>query len=199
MTQTLILASGSRHRQALLRQAGIEAMADPSTLDERLVEAPLKDSGATPDEVALVLAEAKAVDVSERHPGALVIGADQVLSVGDEVLHKPADMEGARRTLLKLSGRTHHLDSAVVLAKDGEAVWRHVSRASITFRELSPPEIGRYLAVAGDGVLTSVGAYQVEGLGIRLMSHIEGDLFTIIGLPMLPLLAELRSRGAIDG
>ena len=194
----LILASGSRHRQALLRQAGIEAEADPSTLDERLVEAPLKESGATPEDVALVLAEAKAVDVSERRPGALVIGADQVLSVGDEVLHKPADMEAARRTLLKLSGRTHHLDSAVVLARDGEAVWRHVSRASITFRTLTPPEIGRYLAAAGEVVLTSVGAYQVEGRGLQLMERIEGDLFTIIGLPMLPLIAELRARGALD-
>jgi septum formation protein len=198
MTRDLVLASGSRHRQALLMQAGIRAEADPSTLDERLVEAPLKESGATPDEVALVLAEAKAVDVSERRPGALVIGADQVLSVGDEILHKPADMEAARRTLLKLSGRTHHLDSAVVLAEGGAAVWRHVSRASITFRDLTPAEIGRYLAAAGDGVLTSVGAYQVEGRGLQLMERIEGDLFTIIGLPMLPLIRELRARGALD-
>lgn len=198
MNRDLVLASGSRHRQALLMQAGITAEADPSTLDERLVEAPLTDSGATPDEVALVLAEAKAADVSERRPGALVIGADQVLSIGDEVLHKPADMEAARRTLLKLSGRTHHLDSAVVLAEGGTAVWRHVSRASITFRDLAPAEIGRYLAAAGDGVLTSVGAYQVEGRGLQLMERIEGDLFTIIGLPMLPLIRELRARGALD-
>ncbi|WP_061937950.1 Maf-like protein [Aureimonas sp. AU22] len=194
----LVLASGSRHRQALLAAAGIDAQSDPSTLDERLVEAPLKETGATPDEVALVLAEAKAVDVSERRPGMLVIGADQVLSVDDEILHKPADMEAARRTLLKLSGRTHHLDSAVVLARDGEAVWRHVSRASITFRTLTPAEIGRYLAAAGDAVLTSVGAYQVEGRGLQLMERIEGDLFTVIGLPMLPLIAELRARGALD-
>lgn len=194
----LVLASGSRHRQALLAAAGIDAQSDPSTLDERLVEAPLKETGATPDEVALVLAEAKAVDVSERRPGMLVIGADQVLSVGDEILHKPADMEAARRTLLKLSGRTHHLDSAVVLARDGEAVWRHVSRASITFRTLTPAEIGRYLAAAGDAVLTSVGAYQVEGRGLQLMERIKGDLFTVIGLPMLPLIAELRARGALD-
>lgn len=194
----LVLASGSRHRQALLAAAGIDAQSDPSTLDERLVEAPLKETGATPDEVALVLAEAKAVNVSERRPDVLVIGADQVLSVGDEILHKPADMEAARRTLLKLSGRTHHLDSAVVLARDGEAVWRHVSRASITFRTLTPAEIGRYLAAAGDAVLTSVGAYQVEGRGLQLMERIEGDLFTVIGLPMLPLIAELRARGALD-
>ncbi len=198
MTPPLVLASGSVHRRELLGNAGLDFAVDPSTLDERALEAPLERSGASPGDVALILAEAKASEVSERHPGALVIGADQTLSLGDERFHKPSDMEAARRTLLKLSGRTHVLSSAVALALNGETVWRHLDEARVTFRDLSPAAIGRYLAEAGDGVLSSVGAYQVEGKGIRLMERIEGDVFTIIGLPVLPLLAELRRRGAVD-
>jgi septum formation protein len=195
----LVLASGSVHRRKLLLDAGLEFDVVPSTLDERALEAPLKDSGAGPEDVAEILAEAKAVDVSEKHPDAFVIGADQTLSLGPDVFHKPADMEEARRTLLALSGQTHRLNSAVVIARDGEAVWRHVGVASLTMRDLSPEFIGHYLAAAGEGVLTSVGAYQIEGRGIQLMERIEGDLFTIVGLPLLPLLAELRRLGAIEG
>ena len=196
---SLILASGSAHRRALLENAGIAVSVEVARLDERALEAPLQDSGASPEDVALVLAEAKAVDVSERHPGALVIGADQTLSLGDRVFHKPADMEGARRTLLALSGETHRLNSAVVLAKDGVVVWRHVGVAEMTMRALDPGYIGRYLAHAGDKVLSSVGAYQIEAEGIHLMERIGGDLFTIIGLPLLPLLSALRAQGEIDG
>src|SRR5690606_26180119 len=141
----------------------------------------------------------KAVDVSEREPGALVIGADQTLSLGDEVFHKPADMEGARRHLLKLSGRTHQLNSAVVIARDGEVIWRHVGVARLTMRDLDPGFIGRHLSSVGEKARSSVGAYQIEGEGIQLFEKIEGDTFTIVGLPLLPLLAELRSLGAIDG
>ena len=165
----IVLASGSVHRRLLLRNAGLAFDVDPSTLDERALEAPLAEAGIGPEDVALVLAEAKAVDVSERHPGALVIGADQTLSLGDEVFHKPADMEAARRTLLKLSGRTHRLNSAVVLAVDGVAVWRDVGVAHLAMRHLSPAFVGRYLAGAGATVLGSVGAYQSEGPGIQLM------------------------------
>ena len=196
---SLILASGSAHRRTLLENAGIAVSVEVARLDERALEAPLQDSGVSPEDVALVLAEAKAVDVSERHPGALVIGADQTLSLGDRVFHKPADMEEARRTLLALSGETHRLNSAVVLAKDGAAVWRHVGVAEMTMRALDPGFIGRYLARAGDKVLSSVGAYQIEAEGIHLMERIDGDLFTIIGLPLLPLLAALRAQGEIDG
>ena len=195
----IILASGSPHRRAMLENAGISFAVEVSTLDERAIEAPLQESGVGPEDVALVLAEAKAVDVSGRHPGALVIGADQTLSLGDRVFHKPADMEDARRTLLALSGQTHRLNSAVVLAQDGVAVWRHVGVAEMTMRALDPGFIGRHLARVGDKALGSVGAYQVEAEGIQLMERIDGDLFTIIGLPLLPLLAELRARGAIDG
>jgi septum formation protein len=195
----IILASGSPHRRTMLENAGISFAVEVSTLDERAIEAPLQESGVGPEDVALVLAEAKAVDVSGRHPGALVIGADQTLSLGDRVFHKPADMEDARRTLLALSGQTHRLNSAVVLAQDGVAVWRHVGVAEMTMRALAPGFIGRHLARVGDKALGSVGAYQVEAEGIQLMERIDGDLFTIIGLPLLPLLAELRARGAIDG
>ena len=168
-------------------------------IDERAVEAPIKSSGATPEEVAQVLAEAKALDVSARHPEALVIGSDQTLSLGDEIFHKPADMEGARRHLLRLSGRTHHLNSAIALAQGGETLWRHVDIASLTMRKLDPAFIGRHLARVGDKALSSVGAYQIEGEGIQLFQKIEGSFFTIVGLPLLPLLDELRQRGAIDG
>ncbi|MBZ9909891.1 Maf-like protein [Mesorhizobium sp. B2-3-14] len=199
MTEKIILASGSPFRKAMLVDAGVDIEAVPATLDERALEAPLQDSGASPEDVALVLAEAKATEVSERRPGALVLGCDQTLSLGDEVFHKPADMEGARRHLLALSGKTHQLNSAAVLVRDGKALWRHVGIASMTMRKLDPAFIGRHLARVGVKALSSVGAYQVEGEGIQLFEKIEGDHFTIVGLPLLPLLAELRALGAIDG
>lgn len=199
MAQEIILASGSPHRRALLRNAGLEFSVEKPDIDERAVEAALAGSGATPEDVAAVLAEAKAVAVSERHPDALVIGSDQTLSLGDELLHKVADMEAARRQLLRLSGRMHQLSSAVVLAGQGEAIWRHTSVAHMTMRKLDPAAIGRYLSDVGDAALGSVGCYQIEGRGIRLFEKIEGDFFTIVGLPLLPLLAALRDKGAIDG
>jgi septum formation protein len=199
MATPIILASGSRYRRELLEAAGVDFTVLKPELDERAVEATLEGTGATSEDVALILAEAKATAVSEARPGALVIGSDQTLSLGDELFHKPADMEGARRHLLKLSGRTHLLSSAVVIARNGEAVWRHVSSARMTMRALDPGFIGRYLAEVGDAALTSVGAYQVEGRGIQLFEKIDGDHFTIVGLPLLPLLAQLRENGAIDG
>lgn len=199
MAKGIVLASGSVHRKELLKNAGIDFTVEPCDLDERAIEAPLVESGVGPDDVAAVLAEAKATDVSERHPGQIVIGADQTLSLGDEVFHKPANMEEARKSLLKLSGRTHRLNSAVVLVEKGVVTWRHVATAEITLRPLDPGFIGRYLAAAGQKALTSVGGYQIEKDGIQLIEKIEGDYFTIIGLPVLPLLAELRRRGEIDG
>jgi septum formation protein len=199
MTESLILASGSPFRKALLVNAGVAVEAVPAELDERAVEAPLKDSGASPEDVALVLAEAKAVEVSQRVPGRLVLGCDQTLSLGDRLFHKPADMEAARRTLLALSGNTHQLNSAAVLAQNGDVLWRYVGVASLTMRHLDPAFIGRHLARVGEKALQSVGAYQVEGEGIQLFERIEGDHFTIVGLPLLAVLAELRRLGAIDG
>lgn len=195
----LTLASSSPFRRALLEQAGIDFDWRAPEIDERAVEAPLAGSGASPEDVALVLAEAKALAVSEAAPDALVIGCDQTLSLGDEILHKPADMDAARRRLLHLSGKTHQLNSAVVLARGGIAVWHHVSIARMTMRRLDPGFVGRHLSQVGQAALSSVGAYQIEGPGIQLFASVEGDHFTIVGLPLLPLLQALRDLGAIDG
>jgi septum formation protein len=198
MNDQIILASTSPFRRDMLAAAGIAVQGVAPGIDERAVEQATGGELA-PDDLALLLAEAKAVDVSETHPGAWVIGSDQTLSLGDEVLHKSKDIEDARRKLLRLSAKTHHLNSAVVLARGGQAVWRHVSVARMTMRPLSPEFIGRYLSRVGEPALRSVGAYQIEGEGIQLFSEIEGDHFTIVGMPLLPLLAELRRVGAIDG
>ena len=199
MAEKLILASGSPFRLAMLKNAGIDVEAVPAKVDERALEAPLKNSGTSPEDVAAILAEAKATEVSGRLAGALVLGCDQTLSLGDEVFHKPANMEGARRHLLALSGKTHQLNSAAVLVRDGSVLWRHVGIANLTMRKLDPAFIGRHLARVGAKALSSVGAYQIEGEGIQLFEKVDGDHFTIVGLPLLPLLAELRSLGAIDG
>jgi septum formation protein len=197
--QEIVLASASPHRLDMLRSAGMAVTAQKSDVDERVIDATLEDSGVTPSDVAGILAEAKAIAVSEQRPRALVIGCDQTLSLEGEILHKPADMEEARRRLLKLSGKTHELHSGVVLVRDGQTLWRHVGQARMTMRHLEPGFIGRHLASVGDKVLSSVGAYQIEGEGIQLFERIEGDHFTIVGLPLLPLLAKLRDLGAIDG
>lgn len=197
--QIIILGSGSRSRQMLLENAGIAFDIVRPEVDERAVEDAVENSGVTPSELAVILAEAKATEVSLRHPRALVIGSDQTMSLQDRLFHKPLDMADARRHLLSLSGNTHELHSAVVVAQAGIAVWRHVDTARLTMRRLSPEFIGRHLAAVGDQALQSVGGYQVEGRGIQLFERIEGSHFTIVGLPLLPLLGFLRERGAIDG
>ena len=199
MTANLLLASASVHRAELLKNAGIEFGIQPADIDERAVEAALAGGSPTPSDVARVLAEAKATAVSEDVPGAFVIGCDQVLSLDGEILHKAATMEEARRRLLDLSGRTHELSSAVVIARDGAAVWDHVEVAHMGMRNLSPQFIGRYLSAAGDAVLGSVGVYQIEGRGIQLFETIDGDFFTIVGVPLLALIKQLRALGLIDG
>lgn len=199
MPTKMILASASAGRRRILTDAGLDVETVAPGLDERALEAPLDEGNVTPEDRAQILAEAKAAAVSEMHPDALVIGADQILSLGDEILHKPADMEEARRRLLALSGKTHQLSSAVVLASRSAAIWRHVGVAHLTMRKLDPGFVGRHLSAVGDAALSSVGAYQVEGPGIQLFEKIEGDHFTIIGLPLLPLLSRLRELGAIDG
>jgi septum formation protein len=194
----LVLASGSKIRAELMKNAGLTIDTDPADVDERAVEQPLLDAGFPPEDLASVLAEAKANDVSARRPGDLIVGADQILAFEGERRTKPDDMDAARRQLLAFSGKTHELLSAVVISKDGEAIWRHVSTARLTMRELSPQFVGHYLAAAGDAVLSSVGAYQLEGLGLQLFKKIDGDYFTILGLPMLPLLGQLRELGVIE-
>jgi septum formation protein len=199
MTSPLILASSSPFRRTLMLNAGLTFDAHAASIDERAIEAPLEKNGASPDEVALVLARAKAEDVSRRFPDALVIGSDQTMSLGDRVFHKPADMKQAAAHLTALSGKTHRLNSAIALYSGGTALWDHVAHASLTVRQLSPLFIERHLQRVGTKALSSVGAYQLEGEGIQLFEKIDGDYFTIIGLPMVPLLAKLRELGAIDG
>lgn len=199
MNAKLILASKSIHRKNLMENAGLVFDICPAAIDERAIEAAIENTGTLPKEVALILASAKALDVSQQNSDSYVIGSDQTLSLGDEMFHKPDDMEQARRTLLKLSGKTHSLNSAISIAKDGETLWQHVSIAELTMRDMSPDYIGRHLAKAGDDLLSSVGAYQLEQHGINLFEKIDGDFFTIVGLPMLPLLAKLRELNIIDG
>lgn len=195
----LILASKSKHRAQLLENAGVEFQTISAQIDEREVEAPILKAGLGASDVAEVLAIAKATEVSGRYSASFVIGCDQTLSFQGNLIHKPKDMEEAHRRLLALSGKSHRLNSAVALVSNGEVLWSYVESCQITFRKLDPAFIGRYTSSAGDKILSSVGAYQIEGIGINLIEKIEGDFFSIIGLPLLPLLAELRNRELIDG
>ncbi|MGV1793169.1 Maf-like protein [Rhizobium sp. A37_96] len=199
MTVPLILASSSPFRRMLMENAGLHFQAVAADIDERAIETPLEREGAGPDAVALVLAKAKAKEVSDRFPGSLVIGSDQTMSLGTRVFHKPKTMADAENHLRTLSNETHRLNSAIALARNGDIIWEHVSHANLTMRALSDDFIHRHLGRVGQKALSSVGAYQLEGEGIQLFSEIDGDYFTIVGLPMLPLLEKLRELGTIDG
>lgn len=188
----LILASQSRPRQMLLANAGIAFEAIPADIDERAVQ---KDSGlSAPGEIAKLLAREKALWVSQRKPGRVVVGADQTLALGSRLFSKPAGRTAAADQLHLLAGKQHELHSAFAVARDGKILSADVSIAKMTMRSLSESEIETYLDQAGDAVTTSVGAYQLEGLGVHLFERIEGDHFTILGLPLLPLLAFLYSE-----
>jgi septum formation protein len=188
----LILASKSRVRQALLSNAGIAVEVVPAAIDERAVELASGLSG--PGEVATLLAREKALSVSLRHSGRLVLGADQTLALGKQRFSKPAGRTEAARQLRALAGQTHELHSAVVVLQDGVTLFSDVAAARMTMRALDDTAISAYLDAAGAAVTTSVGAYQLEGLGVHLFEHIDGDHFTVLGLPLLPLLEFLRSR-----
>lgn len=193
----LVLASASGARIALLQNAGLDFTARAAAIDERAVEAPLVQSRIAAAGIALGLAEAKALDVAAGEPDALVIGADQVLAAGGERWNKPASLADARAQLLALSGRVHTLHTAVAVVHDKAVLWRHEDAAHMHMRDLSPDLIESYLERVGDKALTSVGAYQLEGPGIQLFDRIEGDFFTILGLPLLPLLKFLRGEGVL--
>lgn len=193
----VILASGSAARQRLLRAAGVSFEVEVAQIDEAAVIESLTTEKAPGRDVADLLAEMKAAKVSARHPQAFVIGADQVLSLGDSLFQKPGSMPAARLQLLQLRGRTHVLSSAVTVARGGSVIWRDVREAKLTMREFSDAFLDAYLADIGEDILGSVGAYHVEGLGIQLFSRIEGDAFTIMGLPLIPLLDFLRTHGML--
>jgi septum formation protein len=195
---SLILASKSPYRALLLRQAGLDCDAIDAAIDERAVEQSMGEN-AKPEDQAELLAVTKALAVSKNHPDALILGCDQILACDGAALHKAATMEEARRRLLQLSGKTHTLHSALALAKGGAVVWSAVIPAYMTMRKLEPAFVGRHLALVGDKILGSVGCYQIEGPGLQLFERIEGDYWTIIGLPLLPLLNQLRTLGEIDG
>jgi septum formation protein len=187
----LILASGSVIRRALAESAGLPVEVIPAAIDERRLEAGL--AGAEARTVAETLARAKADAVSRDHPGRYVLGADQTLSVGGRMLHKPLSRQQAADQLGLLAGRSHHLHSALALSLNGRSLWAQVETATLTARPFAGAFIHAYLDAAGDGVLTSVGAYQIEGLGMHLFEKIEGDHTIIMGLPLLPLLRQLRN------
>jgi septum formation protein len=199
MKQELILASSSASRQMLMRNAGLTFSAIPADIDERALDEQLEKNGAKPEEVALELAKAKALAVSALHPRALVLGCDQTMALGARVYHKPKTMAEAEGHLLSLSGKVHRLNSAAVLARGGDVVWQTISSAELLVRTLSAEFVSRHLQRVGEKALSSVGAYQLEGEGIQLFTSIEGDYFTILGLPLLPLLKKLRDMDVIDG
>jgi len=192
----IVLASASRARRELLAAAGIPFTVEPASVDEPAVRRSLPVQ-TPPVAVAEVLARTKAEDVGARHRDSLVIGADQVLAFGDEILTKPGDEQGARATLMKLRGQTHALHSAVAFAEKGHIVWTHTATARLTMRDFSDAFLEEYLVRAGDRIGGSVGAYELEGPGVQLFERIEGDYFTILGLPLLAVLSELRARGVI--
>jgi nucleoside triphosphate pyrophosphatase len=196
----LILASSSTSRARILEGAGLAFIVEPPGLDEAAMrQAVSGEKLLDPHDVAEVLARAKAEAVSELARQAYVIGGDQILALGKTVMSKPDSMEAARRQLLDLSGKTHTLHTAVAVATNGEALWAETTVATLTMRKLTPEFIGRYLAAAGDEVLGSVGAYQLESLGVQLFDKIDGDFFSILGLPLIPLLDALRREGVIEG
>jgi septum formation protein len=192
----IILASGSTARAAILGSAGIRFRQQPSPGIDEEVERKRCAKGTPPGEVALHLARLKAGTVFQSEPDAVVIGGDQVLAVGDDILRKPADLKEAREQLKRLRGRVHELHTAAVVLSKSRSV-EFVDVASMRMRDFSDKFIDCYLDMCGEGVLNSVGAYHIEGLGVHLFSEIKGDYYTILGMPSLPVLEELRRLSMI--
>jgi septum formation protein len=190
--EPLILASQSHARQVLLANAGINFESEPAAIDERQIQQ--KSNLSTPRDIAALLAREKCLFVSRRRPGRYVVGADQTLALGTRLFTKPSGRTQAAEQLRALAGRSHELYSAVAVARDGKILFEKIVIARMSMRALSEAEIGAYLDEAGAAVTSSVGAYQLEGLGVHLFERIEGDHFTILGLPMLALLEFFRSE-----
>ncbi|WP_246395942.1 Maf family protein [Gluconacetobacter tumulisoli] len=196
----IVLASQSRTRRILLEQAGLHIESRPARVDEHAIRESALAEGASPDDAALLLAEMKArrIDNSDAVvPDAVVIGADQILACDGEWFEKPADRDGARTQLLRLRGRTHVLHTAVVVRRGGQTIWHHVARPELTMRPFSQAFLDRYLTAEGDAILSSVGAYLLEGRGVHLFDRVEGEHAAILGLPLLKLLGFLRQHGVV--
>jgi septum formation protein len=193
----LILASRSEARRHLLASAGIPFETATAEIDERTAEDVFRSRGGAAQKLAGFLAQAKAVEVSRRRPGALCVGADQVLSLDGRIFHKAGTIRDAATQLARLSGRTHRLTSAFAIVKDGRVAYEAEDHADMTMRSLSAAQIDLYLRLVGDAALTSVGGYQLEKFGVHLMEEIQGDYATILGLPILKLLSCLRLEGAL--
>ena len=197
MNEDLVLASASTARAELLAAAGVDFRIDPAELDEGFVKRACRAEGADAVECALALAEAKARQVAARCGRAVVIGADQLLVCGEVWFDKPADLRQARTQLQALRGRTHELVAAVCAVQDGSRIWHAVRRPRLTMRQFTNAFLDDYISAEGADILGSVGGYRLEGRGVHLFEHIEGDYFAILGLPLLELLGFLRTRGII--
>lgn len=191
----IVLASASVTRSDLLNGAGVLHRVQPARVDEDAVKAALLADGIGPRDLADALAEMKALKVSARDPGALVIGADQTLELDGTLFDKPRDLSAARDHLRQLSGKTHRLHSAVVIAEGGQPVFRKIGTVRMTMRPLTAEFMESYVREAGEAILSSVGAYQLESLGSQLFTSVEGDYFSVLGLPLLEVLGYLRIRG----
>jgi len=198
MTRPLLLASSSETRLALLRAAGVEVTAHPARIDEETIRRALEAEGAHPRDIADALAEMKARKLAERNPTALVLGCDQVLEFDHRAWGKPESLDAAREQLLSMRGKTHRLLSALVLYDAGEPTWRHIGRVDLKMRDFSDAWLEGYLQRNWESLRHSAGGYKLEEEGVRLFSAIEGDYFTVLGLPLLPLLAYLELRGFIE-
>jgi septum formation protein len=194
---SLVLASGSSTRTQLLRDAAVPFVQDRPEIDEATAKSALRSSGVDAGQAALELARLKALAVAPRHPGRLVLGCDQLLVCEGEWFDKPGSRGQAREQLQRLSGRRHTLATALILLRAGAPIWSHLEMPEVQMRELSPGLIDAYLDVAGEAALQSVGAYRIEGPGAQLLESLVGDVFAILGLPMLPLLAALRREGVL--
>ena len=192
----IILASGSAIRAQILRNAGVPFDAIKPDVDEGLIKRQSTKEGATQEEMAMKLAEAKCLAIAAREKG-IVIGSDQILEFDGRPFDKPANMNDARARLMEMQGATHSLINAVVVAREGDVIWRGLDRPRLTMREMNAEEIAAYLEAAGPDILSSVGAYQVENVGARLFDKIEGDYFAVLGLSLFPLLDVLRREGAL--
>lgn len=197
--ERIVLASASTARAALLHAGGIEFSIEPAAIDEAPLKREMRAAGQPPTACALGLAIGKAGDVAKRQPDALVIGADQILALGDEWFDKPMDLDEVRTQLSRLRGRSHVLATAACVVGAGEVLWSETSVPKLTMRRFSDSFLNGYIMAEGESLLGSVGAYRLEGRGVQLFSRIVGDHFAILGLPLIELLEFLRQRGALPG